>query len=109
VLRTASPINHLLSIRNVRRYSPTLYTAAHCTPRSEEAQSKYTESEKEKETLQEDSGSRMLKIYQKLHRAKNPMHSSSTKEHICTKDCFFIKDTNDCYFYISNAAKLLSD
>jgi hypothetical protein len=37
-----------IPIRNVRRYSPTLYTAARCTPRSQEAQSKYTESEKEK-------------------------------------------------------------
>lgn len=78
-------------IRNVRRYSLTLYTAAHCTPRSQEAKSKYTESEKRKEPLRRDSLGRMRKM-QEVTRSctepKAPCIQIRQKKTCCTKAFF---------------------
>jgi hypothetical protein len=77
-----------------------LCTRRRIAPQAPLKQSKYTESEKEKELLQEDSGGRSRKMqnYHKLHRAKGAMHLNSTEEHILYTVNGFVKDTNGTVF-----------
>jgi hypothetical protein len=63
-------------------------------PTLKEAQSKYTESEKEKTTARrfDTSNQENAQYYRKLHRAEGAMHSISTKDdpvQICVYKGFF--------------------
>jgi len=79
---TSQRVSQNTYLVNVRRYSLTLYTAAHCTPRLKK-HSRNTRKARKKKQLQEDSIRRIRKnaqYYRKLHRAKGAMHSISTKD-----------------------------